>query len=355
MISELILEKSRGDTSEESIKKAVGQMEPPAKLGKALRPDYKGAENGLMLFNRTMVNFAAPAFLMLAAFVVFRLYPTTEYIAYAIVAVVAGLSAYYSHRAFYKLRYNLLAVILPSFLLIYYPARAALKSGGNFISELFSYSNHVVLTLIVIILIVYPSIVFVLYAREYTHFIYKKFYMSALYGIFAVMIALFGLYAYNLKLEYDAEATELIVKISSLYSVYNTDEQPDMELTVTVKTAESLEQKYADIYIPSSKQTSGSLSELLTCFSLYSQDYSYLVKRYHSAFDPNNENRIFDISAFDEFIESTMHKTALAVEKASATSSFRALVQLEIDSRNILDELVVFLSGAYNEWIFSSQ
>lgn len=355
LISEMILEKSGGDTSEESIKRAIAQMEPPAKLGKKLRADYKADENGIMLFNRTIVNFAAPALLMAAAFVVFRLYPATEYVAYAVIAIVAGLAAYYAYRNFYKLRYCILAVALPAFLLIYYPTRDALKSNDDFISLLFSYSNHVVLTLIAIILIVFPSVAAVLYAREYASVKRKRIYTAALCIMLVLMVALFGLHAYELKLDYDADAASLLEKINGLYSLYNPSEPPDMELVLAVKMAEELEQKYADIYVPPNKQTSGALSELLECFSLYSKDYSFLVKHFHPQFNPSDSKRSFDIEALEKFMQMCIKDTALAVEKAAGNPSFRSLVTLESDCRNVLKDLSIYIAGAYNAWIFSSK
>jgi hypothetical protein len=174
----MILEKSEGDTSEESINRAVAKMEAPSRLGRKLREEYKAKENGIMLFNRTLVNFTAPAFLLSSAFIVFRLFPATEYVAYVIIAVVAGLSAYFSYCNFYKLRYYIIAVVLPAFLLIYYPIHDAFKNNEKILNSIFSYSNHVVLTLILIILIIFPAVALVLYARDYAPVAKKK----AFYG-----------------------------------------------------------------------------------------------------------------------------------------------------------------------------
>lgn len=359
IITGRILAASGGDESERAVKDALRAVGSPASLGRELRRDYKHNENGFMLFNRTMTNLASAAIILVAEFVVFRLYPQTEYVAYICSAVAAIFAAWLGTHCFYKLRYHIIAMALPSFLLIYYPVRDALRlqasSGVPFFRSLFSYSNHIVLFLIVLTSAAYALTTALLHISIYSeHKRALKFSLCG--GLIAAALASFAFYAASLNIDYNQKSASYYSALSSEYREYYSGIaaggwlKPGESLISSAKLADELIDRYNDIYVPSDKQTSGSLSSLLNAFSVYAESPDALMEYYHAGFSGDDTD--FDYAALSDLMRSAALKVKNTIASIGDAPTLKQLMKIESSCSAIYSDFNENLEKIYDEYIF---
>ncbi|MBR2453396.1 MAG: hypothetical protein IKB35_00170, partial [Clostridia bacterium] len=286
IICERILAETGGDESPEKISIAIKDMVSPVKLGRELRKEYKHDQNGLMLFNRTLVNLTAGAIILATAFVVYRLFPQKEYVAYLVCAIASAVSAWFGTHYFIKLRYHLIAMIAPAFLLSYYPILDAIKQSSKnntgLFETLFSSANSTTFILIAVIVAVYAVTLIAISCYLYSTR-NRGIKLSCCIFLLCLGVGLFGAHASFRAKEYNNQAAVYAAELSEQYGKYITqvelgnDFMPQEALNDIVSKSETLIKENIDIYIKPTKQTRGSVSSIINILRLYSLSPAKLV------------------------------------------------------------------------------
>ncbi len=348
-----------GDTSEKAVELALKQLGPASKLGKEYKKEYRfSAEriNGFLFFNRFFVNMSAPALILIAALAVFRMFPLSEYLAYAVCAaagVIAGIIAY---TAFYKAVYAVLTAALPSFLLIFYPLKDALSArldyGVPFFRELFGYSNHTVLFIILFSVLAYAVTVSWLHAKFYFRkFNYRYIHAELVFFVLAVLAG-FTVFAVDLKKSNDAEASILLDKLGEQYEIYlESGNMPDT-LPALGDEASRLSELYGGIYLSPPKLTSNAIPAVFKIFSLYDSGYENLITYYHSMYDPT-KGIPFDTKTLDAMLSDAKQKAGVILS-GKGGGDFKTLLNVLSRFETLRSEIESSVDVCYEKWAYSA-
>ncbi|MBQ1223338.1 MAG: hypothetical protein IIX84_03535, partial [Oscillospiraceae bacterium] len=193
-------------------------------------------------FKRFLRNFAAPALELLAAFVVFRLFPTTEYVAYIVCALAAIAAAIQQHVCFVKLRYMLVSMFVPPFLLLWYPAKAAASQASNlsgFFDQLFSEGNRYVLILILATIVFYTVTAAILHARDYADKPTRPAVAFGCIGLALAVVLGFSAYSAQRAKGFDRLSAVSFAELNSAYELYETTGDPE-EFLAAAKEADKV-------------------------------------------------------------------------------------------------------------------
>ncbi|MBQ5973923.1 MAG: hypothetical protein IJL69_06935, partial [Oscillospiraceae bacterium] len=254
---------------------------------------------------RLIRNLAAPAVELLAALCVFRLFPTTEYTAYAVCALAAVAAAVQQHVCFCRLRYQLVAMIAPVFLLIWYPARASAAAAADlsgFFRLLFSENHRHALILILIFTAFYALTTALLHAREYADRPLRP--VVTVLVLLAAVGSVGGFAAYEVRRTraLDAESAAVLARLSSDFA----DGLARGDLTAAradARDADALARRNYHVYVKLDQDYAQDVSRFLALLDDVERartggSVQALFDRYFAGFDetdprPLDRDRIF--------------------------------------------------------------
>jgi hypothetical protein len=350
-------ELSGGDSSDKSVALALQKLGPASELGKAYKKQYAETAqriSAFLMFNRFFVNLSAAALILVAAFVVFRVSPQTEYVAYSVCAVSGAAAAVISYINFYKRSYMVITMALPAYLLLYYPIKDALRAyrryGEPFFKNLFSYDNHA----LYLIIFSYLAAFILTVSWLHTMYIFKKR-SRVCFRVLTVLLAAaaflgFAAYAVTLKQGYDEEAALLLGKIENLYRGYlETGKLPD-ELVGLAHDVHVLAKRYGTIYIPSDKLVTDSFSELVHIFRLYDSGYENLVLHYHPVFNIE-KGAFFDTETLGAIIKAAKERASVSL--LGEARDFKGLLNILSRCETLRLEIISAVDVCFEEWAYS--
>lgn len=309
---------------------------------------------------RFLRNFAAPAIELLSAFVVFRLYPTTEYIAYVVCALAAVAAAVQQHVCFVKLKYMIAAMVAPAFLLIWYPAKAAAAQADGlweFFGNLFSPGNRYVLVLIAAFLLFFSVTSAVLHARDYADKPLRPAVIFGGLGLAIASVAIFcGITAHrNHGIALAAERD--LAGLEAAYTEYLStgDIAP---LLLAAQSADETVEKNFHTLTPMDQTYGDSFEKAFTLFHLcrtaeLSGSYSELMDAYYTDYDENDTARTLNTEAI-VLTCNELSDRFVAKLSSSDGRSYADLHSLASTAEGLHAELYSVIDECHTAWIFSS-
>lgn len=358
-IEQKVLAETGGSADEAAVKAALKKMDPPKELGLRYRKFYKfSAErpDGFLLFERFFTNIGAMALLLLTVLTVFRLFPQKEYVAYAVCAVAGVAAAVFAHRCFYNAHFAAATLWVPAFLLLYYPCKqsiaAARETGESFLSLFFSYRYHIIFTVLIVMTAAFVAATAILHALAYLPKKRRAVVCAAAAALSAVFVVGFAVYAFELKDTYNAQATVCLSDMRKSYSAYA--QGGDIaDARATAAEQSELYERYAGIYVPANKRTTGSYERLLEIFALYDNGADALIQTYHPAYEPEKRAEPFEYDALAEKIASVKSSVKLLLDQESAADEpFKRLIEVEDRCNLLCTDFLSTLSKAYDAWIY---
>lgn len=309
---------------------------------------------------RFLTNFAAPAIELLAAFVVFRLYPTTEYVAYVVCALAAVVAAVQQHVCFVKLKYMLAALLAPPFLLIWYPAKSAvLASEGfrDFFARLFSENNRYVLVLIFAFLLFYTVTSAILHARDYADKPLRPAVIFGSLGAAAVAVGIFcGATAFrNRDIALDAQRD--VSALETAYTAYLSggDFAP---LLAAAESSDATVEKNFHTLTPMDESYGDSFSKTFSLFHLCRRaettgSYQELMDTYYTDFDENDAERTLNTAAIAATVDQLSDRFEVKLSEAK-NGGYAELHGLAATAEGLHAELYAVIDDCHTAWIYSS-
>lgn len=308
---------------------------------------------------RLFKNFLAPALELLAAFCVFRLYPTTEYIAYAVCALAAVAAAIQQHVCFCKLRYIIIALAAPPFLLIWYPAKAAASASGSvpeFFSRLFSDGNRYVLILIFSFIFFYFVTAAFLHARDYTDSPVKALVMIGSVAAAAASVVVFVLCAHRTEQEFDRLAAESFAELETSYAEFLSSGSSGQFISAAEK-ADGILSPHYHAYAKMNVSYNDEFAKMARLLALCEQSrssgsYQALLDEYYTSYDESDESRTLDTEKIDL---SVVQAESRFESRLSALSSggCSELYELSQTAGGLYSEIYAVIDGCFSNWIFS--
>lgn len=359
-IERRVLELSEGRTDEASVRAALKQMEPASELGYRYRAEYRSSAekpDGFLLFETFFSNVAAMALLLLTVFVVFRLFPQKEYVGYAACAVAAACAAILAHKRFYNIHYSLATILIPAFLLLYYPCKhsiqAARAPGGSFLTSFFSYRYHIIFISLIVITIVYSAVTALLHAKTYLRSWVRTISILAAVLFLVACSAGFATYANHLKQVYHAEAEVCLAAARESFDGYLQNEQDALKAAEedAGKIAE-LYERYAGIYVPADRQTGGAYEALLEMFEIWETGTESLIVHFHAGYDAEKRKNPIQTEPIDEKIRQVQDSVERLLNRTSDGEPFQQLLELESRCQHLQSELQTTVLEAYHQWIY---
>ncbi len=341
-----------------SEREAVKTLPPHTAIAKKYRRIFRGSGlsvDGLMLFNRFFMNVSGIALMMVTLLVMFRIYPQPEYLVYlfcAFSAVVAGIIAY---RRLHSILLNLITVFVPIFLLLYYPIKEtyelSLQDKSSFFDLFFSYANHEVFFVVILIAILFPLTLMWLYSKRFLSKTAGLFVRIFSLILLVVSFLFFSLYTLKLKHDYDTSALTIISALNLEYENYINQNSIDNFAQYALKM-DALVSKYGSIYRSAPDVITGSLSSLIDIFQLYDTDYAELVKYYHPAFDPEKQNP-FNTAGLDDAVTHARKRVSIILAAGTESPNFKTLIGImercEVQKLELLESLGVY----FTDWAYS--
>lgn len=359
-IENRVLELSEGHTDEASIRAALKKMEPAAVLGSRYRAEYRfSAEkpDGFLMFENFFSNVAAMVLLLLTVFVVFRLFPQKEYVGYAFCAIAAACAAILAHKRFYNIHYLLATILIPAFLLLYYPCKhsigTARASGGSFLVLFFSYRYHIIYISLIVITAVYLAVTALLHAKAYLRKRLRMFsILATMFFLLACSIG-FSVYACHLKQVYQAEAEVCLAAVRASFDAYLQDGENAINgAKEDAGKISELYERYAGIYIPADRQSGGSYEALLEIFEIWESGTESLIVHFHAGYEAEKRNTPIQTEQIDEKLHQVQDSVERLLNRTSEDEPFQQLLALESRCQLLQSELRATVSDAYHQWIY---
>ena len=309
---------------------------------------------------RLFRNFAAPAIELLAAFVVFRLFPTTEYVAYAVCALAAVAAAIQQHVCFCKLRYAIVSLVAPPFLLIWYPAKAAAESAGDlsgFFGNLFSGENRYVLILIVSTVFFYTITAAILHARDYADKPLRPAVAFGSLGLALVMVLGFSVFSANRTKTFDVLSAESIAELRSAYTLYETTG----DVTEFLAAAQKADKVVAQNYHSLSKMDETYQNDFERMAELFflcreaseTGSFQTLMDRYFTDFDESDTAKTLDTDDITVTCEELNDRFSSRLETIGK-DEYADLHELAMSASGLRAELYAVIEDCHTRWIFSA-
>ena len=309
---------------------------------------------------RFLRNFAAPALELLAAFVVFRLFPTTEYVAYVVCALAAVAAAIQQHVCFCKLRYMIFSMVLPPFFLIWYPAKAAAEGASDlseFFGRLFSDGNRYVLILIFATILFYAVTASVLHARDYADRPLRPAVAFGSLGLALVIILSFSVFSSNRAKTFDELSSAGIAELKSAYEIYETTGNTEEFLSAAAKADEIVVQNFhSRSKMDQTYQNDFErMAELFILCREASETGSFqpLMDVYFTDFDENDTTRTLDTEDITVTYESLNARFAAGLDTLGG-DKYADIHRLAMSASGLRAELYAVIEDCHTRWIFSA-
>lgn len=307
-------------------------------------------------------NFAAPAIELLAAFVVFRLFPTTEYVAYIVCALAAIAAAIQQHVCFCKPKYMLISMILPPFLLIWYPAKAAADQASDiagFFTNLFSDGNRYVLILILATIVFYAVTASILHARDYTDKPTRPAVAFGCLGFALAVVLSFSAYSIQRSQGFDRLSAVSFAELNSAYEHYETTGDPE----AFIAAAKEADKVVAKNFHSRSKmdQTYQNDFENMAIIFMLCEDaknsgkFQTLMNNYYTDFDETDATRFLDSEDITLTYESLNRRFASKLSTEDLHGyKYADLHELALSAAGLRAELYAVIEDCHTRWIFSA-
>lgn len=348
-----------GESSDTALRAALRELGPASRLGKRYKKEYAFSAHrisGLMLFNRFFVNISASLLILIAAFAVFRMYPQKEYTAYLLCAIAGVAAGFTAHLHFYKASFMVTTAVLPSFLLVYYPLKAALAAhrdyGAPLFKTFFSYDNHIVFMIILSSVLFFALTALFLHARAYLKRP-EKLYLQAVCVFTALaVVSGFFVYASGLRESFNSRAASLQSGINAAYAEYlELGVMPDTLFSLA-QEARELAARYGAIYVPPNELTAGSLSELTDMLYIYDSGYENLVARFHASYDPEKEPP-FDEAALDVIMDGAREETGAILSFNTGEPGLETLLDALARCDTLRFEIISSMNVLFENWAYA--
>ncbi len=308
---------------------------------------------------RLLTNFAAPAIELLAAFVVFRLFPTTEYVAYIVCALAAIAAAIQQHVCFCKFGYSVASIVLPVFLLIWYPARDAAANAygfADFFGRLFSDGNRYIIILILAIVIFYTLTTAILHARDYADKPIRG--RTILASAILILCCVSGFAAYtSYRNESSNEQSAIaLAEIKEAYAEYQSTGDVQ-KLLETAQKADSIVKKNFHRLSKMDESYSDNFYRMFSIFDLCrtaedSSSYQALMDSYFTDFDETDETRTLNTEAISVTYSQLTDRFESRMSSVSG-EKYADLHGLASSAGGLQAELYSVIDDCHTAWIFS--
>jgi hypothetical protein len=343
-----------------SIPKLIKRLDDPPVMARHYRKKYGFTTKSLMLFNQSMIYASVAALYMVTAFVVFRLYPQREYVAYAICALSAVWGAKIAFDYFFPIQHVIFTAFVPPFLFLFYPInnayQASLRGVGSFWDLLFSQTHRVPFVLTAIYLFLFLSLLSFRYIRLF-HPVWAKRRTNGLLTLFygsivcATGLLIFGVV--SLGNIYTRESNQVLSTLMSEMSAYSfhpaAPTAPAESLRKAAQTTDRVTRTYIGILVPPHKQPNLSAEAAIHALSLYTQGPDALVAYYHTSYSPK-ANRPLPADKLEKLVTDLEKVFRDALQTKG--SGLPALVELQ---KQLDIEMTEFRTGVrkiYENWIY---
>ena len=358
---------------EEDIRKKFGDK--PDSLAVAEMPDWRLASVNYRLkyfesaeavdrftphsVERFLKNFTAPALQLLAAFVVFRLFPTTEYAAYAVCALAAVAAAIQQHICFCKLKYMLIAMILPQFLLIWYPAKAAAASAtgfGSFWNLLISEGNRYILVLILASAIFFVLTTAILHAYNYADNPKRKAVIFSSIILILATLAGFTSATAARNRKFDVMAAQVLADLRPAYEEYLETGNSE-EFFAAAEKADDVVRKNFHSRSKMDETYNNSFLKTVTVFDLCrrakeSGNCQELMDYYFTDYDENDPGKTLNSDAIFDTYDQLAARFEYRLTNTDG-SKYADIHELASGAGGIYAELYAVIDDCHTAWIFS--
>ncbi|MBR6771844.1 MAG: hypothetical protein IKM29_00470 [Clostridia bacterium] len=311
---------------------------------------------------RLIRNFCAPAVMLLAVFAVFRLFPTTEYVAYAVCALAAIAAAIQQHVCFCKLKYMLVSMIVPQFLLLWYPAKAAAVEAGNlseFFRNLFSDGNRYILILIFATVLFYAVTAAVLHARDYADKPLRPAVISGSLGFALIVVFAFSAYSIQRAKGFDRLSAVSFAELNSAYEHYETTGDSEAFLAAAKEADKVVSQNFHS-RSKMDETYQNDFEHMAELFILcdeakISGSFQALMDSYFTDFDETDPNRTLDTKDITVTSESLNDRFAARLSDEDLHGyKYADLHKLALSASGIRAELYAVIDDCHTRWIFSA-
>ena len=308
---------------------------------------------------RLLRNFAAPALELLAAFVVFRLFPTTEYVAYVVCALAAIIAAIQQHVCFCKLRYMLISMLAPPFLLIWYPAKAAASQASDlsgFFANLFSDGNRYVLILILATTLFYTITSAILHARDYTDKPTRPAVVFSCFGLALAVVSGFAFYGTSRAKGFDRLSAVSLAELRVAYEHYEATGETE-EFLAAAKEADSVVRSNFHSRSKMDQTYQNDFERMAEIFILCSDaaqsgSFQNLMDSYFTDYDETDSDRTLDTEDITITYDSLNDRFAARLSTLDG-SKYSDLHELAMSASGLRAELYAVIEDCHTRWIFS--
>ena len=251
-------------------------------------------------------------------------------------------------------------MILPPFLLIWYPAKAAASEAeafSEFLQKLFSDGNRYVIILILATIVFYAVTASILHARDYTDKPTRPAVVFGCLGLALIVISGFSVYSINRTKTFDRLSAVSLENLKTAYELYETSGNPEEFLSAA---------KEADMVVAQNFHSRSKMDEtyqndfenmaiifILCEDAKNSGKFQTLMNNYYTDFDETDTTRYLDSEDITLTYESLNDRFAARFFTLDG-NKYADLHELALSAAGLRAELYAVIEDCHTRWIVSA-